>query len=200
LIVALDLPVKPGIATNLFPPITMAPASFRTWTVTPAPPRIAPASLAAGARRRSSWPRPTDGRPPGGPAGWAPSPGRARAKAARHPRGRGGRAPGRDPAGAAPVTPSRSGVLVVDKGAGVTSFQVVSRLRRLLPAPRVGHGGTLDPAATGVLPILIGEATKLAPYLMDHDKEYLAVIRLGIATDTQDLTGTVLAEARVDAV
>jgi len=98
------------------------------------------------------------------------------------------------------VKPCRSGVLVVDKGAGVTSFQVVSRLRRLLPAPKVGHGGTLDPAATGVLPILIGEATKLAPYLMDHDKEYLAVIRLGIATDTQDLTGTVLAEAAVPAL
>ena len=98
------------------------------------------------------------------------------------------------------MKPCRSGVLVVDKGAGVTSFQVVSRLRRLLPAPKVGHGGTLDPAATGVLPILIGEATKLAPYLMDHDKEYLAVIRLGIATDTQDLTGTVLAEARVPAL
>ena len=98
------------------------------------------------------------------------------------------------------MRPSRSGVLVVDKGAGITSFQVVARLRRLLPAPKIGHGGTLDPAATGVLPILIGEATKLSPYLMDHDKEYLAVVRLGVETDTQDLTGRVLAETPVPAL
>lgn len=98
------------------------------------------------------------------------------------------------------MKPGRSGVLVVDKGPGVTSFQVVSRLRRILPAPKIGHGGTLDPAATGVLPVLIGEATKLSPYVMDHDKEYLAVIRLGVATDTQDLTGTILAEAPVPAL
>jgi tRNA pseudouridine55 synthase len=87
---------------------------------------------------------------------------------------------------------SRSGILVVEKGTGVTSFQVVAHLRRRLRASKVGHGGTLDPGATGVLPILIGEATKLAPYLMDHDKEYLATVRLGVITDTQDLTGTVL--------
>ncbi len=98
------------------------------------------------------------------------------------------------------MKPSRSGVLVVDKGPGVTSFQVVSRLRRVLRAPKIGHGGTLDPAATGVLPIMIGEATKLSPYLMDHDKEYLTVIRLGVTTDTQDLTGAVLAEAPVPAL
>ena len=85
-----------------------------------------------------------------------------------------------------------SGVLPVDKGTGVTSFQVVAHLRRLLHAPKMGHGGTLDPGATGVLPILIGEATKLTPYLVDLDKEYLATVRLGIATDTQDLTGTTL--------
>jgi len=93
--------------------------------------------------------------------------------------------------------PGRSGVLVIDKGAGVGSFQAVLRLKRLLRAPRIGHGGTLDPAATGVLPILIGEATKLAPYLMDHDKEYVATVRLGVATDTQDLTGKVLARQPV---
>ena len=58
---------------------------------------------------------------------------------------------------------SRSGVLPVDKGEGVTSFQVVAQLRRVLRAPKIGHGGTLDPAATGLLPILIGEATKLTP-------------------------------------
>jgi tRNA pseudouridine55 synthase len=86
----------------------------------------------------------------------------------------------------------RSGILSVEKGPGVTSFQVVAHLRRILGAPRIGHGGTLDPAATGVLPILIGEATKLTPYLVDLDKEYLATVRLGITTTTQDLTGAVL--------
>jgi tRNA pseudouridine55 synthase len=86
----------------------------------------------------------------------------------------------------------RSGLLPVEKGPGVTSFQVVARLRRLLRAPRIGHGGTLDPEATGVLPILIGEATKLTPYLTELDKEYLATVRLGVVTSTQDLTGTVV--------
>jgi tRNA pseudouridine55 synthase len=86
----------------------------------------------------------------------------------------------------------RSGVLPVDKGPGVTSFQVVAQLRRVLRAAKIGHGGTLDPAATGLLPILIGEATKLTPYLVDLDKEYLATVRLGVTTDTQDLSGTVL--------
>ena len=86
----------------------------------------------------------------------------------------------------------RSGVLPVGKGPGVTSFQVVAHLRRVLRAPKIGHGGTLDPAATGVLPILIGEATKLTPYLVDLDKEYRATVRLGVTTDTQDLSGTVL--------
>lgn len=88
--------------------------------------------------------------------------------------------------------PRRSGVLPVEKGPGVTSFQVVAHLRRLLRAPKVGHGGTLDPDATGVLPILIGEATKLAPYLVDLDKDYVATVRLGITTETQDLSGAIL--------
>jgi tRNA pseudouridine55 synthase len=88
----------------------------------------------------------------------------------------------------------------VDKGAGLTSFQVVAHLRRLLRVPKMGHGGTLDPGATGVLPILIGEATKLTPYLVDLDKEYLASVRLGIATDTQDLTGTILETRPVPAI
>ena len=87
---------------------------------------------------------------------------------------------------------SLSGILPAEKGPGVTSFQVVARLRRLLRAPKIGHGGTLDPDATGVLPILIGEATKLTPYLAELDKEYLATVRLGVITDTQDMTGAVL--------
>jgi tRNA pseudouridine55 synthase len=99
------------------------------------------------------------------------------------------------------VTPDgRSGVLPVDKGAGLTSFQVVAHLRRVLRAHKIGHGGTLDPAATGVLPILVGEATKLTPYLVDLDKEYLATVRLGVTTDTQDLSGTVLETQPVPAI
>lgn len=92
---------------------------------------------------------------------------------------------------------SRSGVLVVDKAAGLTSFDVVALVRRQLRARRVGHAGTLDPGATGVLPVLIGEATKLMPYLADQDKEYDATLRLGVRTDTHDLTGRVVAEAPV---
>jgi tRNA pseudouridine55 synthase len=85
----------------------------------------------------------------------------------------------------------------VEKGAGVTSFEVVAHLRRLLRAHKVGHGGTLDPGATGVLPILIGEATKLTPYLADLDKEYLATVTLGVVTDTQDASGRVLERREV---
>jgi tRNA pseudouridine55 synthase len=91
----------------------------------------------------------------------------------------------------------RSGVLPVEKGSGVTSFDVVALVRRLLRAGKVGHAGTLDPGATGVLPILLGEATKLMPYLADADKEYVATATLGIATDTQDLSGAVVATCPV---
>ena len=86
----------------------------------------------------------------------------------------------------------RSGILIIEKGPGVSSFHAVAHLRRVLRAGKVGHGGTLDPEATGVLPILVNEATKLTPYFVDHDKEYLATVRLGVVTDTQDLSGTVL--------
>jgi tRNA pseudouridine55 synthase len=89
----------------------------------------------------------------------------------------------------------RSGILVLDKDAGPTSFDLVALVRRRLGVRRVGHAGTLDPAAAGVLPILIGEATKLMPYLADQDKEYRATVRFGLRTDTQDLTGRVLSEA-----
>ena len=96
------------------------------------------------------------------------------------------------------MTPS--GVLVVDKKAGVTSFDAVAVVRRRLGIRRVGHAGTLDPGATGVLPILVGEATKLAAWLVDQDKEYVATVRFGVTTDTHDLTGRVLAEAPVPAL
>jgi tRNA pseudouridine55 synthase len=99
-----------------------------------------------------------------------------------------------------PQTVTLDGLLLADKGPGVTSFQVVAHLRRVLRVPKVGHGGTLDPLATGLLPILLGEATKLTAYLQGQDKEYLATIRLGIATDTLDATGTVIAERAVPAL
>ena len=89
------------------------------------------------------------------------------------------------------------GLLLADKGSGVTSFQVVAHLRRVLRVAKVGHGGTLDPMATGVLPILLGRATKLTPYLQAQDKEYVATIRLGVSTDTLDATGRIVAERPV---
>jgi tRNA pseudouridine55 synthase len=92
------------------------------------------------------------------------------------------------------------GFLLADKGAGLTSFQVVAHVRRVLRVPKVGHGGTLDPMATGVLPVLVGFATKLQPYLLSQDKEYLATIRLGVTTDTLDTTGRVLTERPVPPV
>jgi tRNA pseudouridine55 synthase len=86
------------------------------------------------------------------------------------------------------------GVLIVKKEAGCTSHNVVAKVRGLLGGVKVGHAGTLDPAATGVLPVLVGRATRVAEYLVNWDKEYRAVLRLGPSTDTQDATGTVLAE------
>jgi len=87
------------------------------------------------------------------------------------------------------------GVLIVNKEAGWTSHDVVAKVRRLLGESKVGHAGTLDPGATGVLPILVGRATRIAEYLVDWDKEYRAVLRLGETTDTQDASGRVLTKA-----
>ncbi len=84
------------------------------------------------------------------------------------------------------------GVLVIDKPQGPTSFEVVRRVRSALGLKRAGHTGTLDPMATGVLPVCLGEATKLAGLLTEGDKAYDAVVRLGVVTDTQDVTGTVV--------
>ena len=92
-----------------------------------------------------------------------------------------------------PALPSStSGVLVVDKPAGLTSHDVVASVRRALGIKRVGHLGTLDPLATGVLPLVVGKATRLAPLYAGATKQYDAVIRLGFSTDTCDVTGTVL--------
>jgi tRNA pseudouridine55 synthase len=87
------------------------------------------------------------------------------------------------------------GVLVCDKPAGMTSHDVVARVRRLAGQRRVGHGGTLDPPATGVLVVALGRATRLLPYLPMEPKRYLAVIAFGAETDTLDAAGTVVAEA-----
>jgi tRNA pseudouridine55 synthase len=81
------------------------------------------------------------------------------------------------------------GVLIIDKPAGITSHDVVARVRRILRERRIGHTGTLDPFATGVLVILVGRATRLAQFLSGAEKEYEAVIRFGYATDTGDRTG-----------
>ncbi|HXL80479.1 MAG TPA: tRNA pseudouridine(55) synthase TruB [Pyrinomonadaceae bacterium] len=88
-----------------------------------------------------------------------------------------------------------NGALIVDKPAGLTSHDVVARVRHLLQERRVGHTGTLDPFATGVLVLLIGRATRLAQFLSGLQKEYEAVIRLGFATDTGDITGKPLINA-----
>jgi tRNA pseudouridine55 synthase len=91
------------------------------------------------------------------------------------------------------VPPGRNGVLVLDKPRAMTSAAAVEHVKRRLGAKRAGHGGTLDPIATGVLPICLDEATKLAQYMLSDDKEYEADLLLGVETDTYDRTGTVTA-------
>jgi tRNA pseudouridine55 synthase len=88
------------------------------------------------------------------------------------------------------------GLLVVDKPAGPTSHDVVARVRRALGEKRVGHTGTLDPAATGVLALVLGKATRLAQFLSGSDKSYDAVVRFGFATDTGDAQGRAVSEVR----
>ncbi|KFE59800.1 tRNA pseudouridine(55) synthase TruB [Hyalangium minutum] len=89
------------------------------------------------------------------------------------------------------------GVLVIDKPSGPTSFDVVRQVRALLKVKKAGHTGTLDPMATGVLPICLGEATKVAGFITEGDKAYEATVHLGVETDTQDAQGKVTAEAPV---
>lgn len=90
------------------------------------------------------------------------------------------------------------GILLIDKPQGYTSFDVVARMRGMLSTRKVGHAGTLDPMATGVLPVFVGRATKCCDILPRQDKRYLAEFVLGKTTDTQDITGTVLTESAVD--
>lgn len=89
------------------------------------------------------------------------------------------------------------GIINIYKEAGYTSFDVVAKLRGILKERRMGHTGTLDPQATGVLPVCVGKATKLCELLLDKEKAYEAVMLLGVTTDTEDMTGTVVSEQTV---
>ncbi len=88
-----------------------------------------------------------------------------------------------------------NGFVVIDKPAGITSHDVVSRVRRILGTRKVGHTGTLDPFATGVLPVAVNDGTKCIPFLNEGSKSYEALLRLGVTTDTLDMTGAVLSES-----
>ncbi|HSN58652.1 MAG TPA: tRNA pseudouridine(55) synthase TruB, partial [Clostridiaceae bacterium] len=90
-----------------------------------------------------------------------------------------------------------NGILNINKGLGLTSFDVVFKIKKLAHTKKVGHTGTLDPEASGVLPICIGGATKFADYIMKDDKVYRATLRLGIVTDTYDKEGAVLRTSEV---
>lgn len=89
------------------------------------------------------------------------------------------------------------GLLLLNKPEGITSFSAVCAIKRLAGEKRVGHTGTLDPMATGVLPILIGRATTLSGIMLDADKKYIATVKLGITTDTDDITGEALSNREV---
>ena len=90
------------------------------------------------------------------------------------------------------------GIIVIHKEKGFTSHDVVAKLRGILHMKKIGHTGTLDPDATGVLPVALGKGTKLVDLLTDKEKTYEAVLHLGIDTDTQDMSGTVLEEKPVN--
>lgn len=91
-----------------------------------------------------------------------------------------------------------NGIIVIDKEPGFTSHDVVAKMRGICGQRKIGHTGTLDPMATGVLPVCLGSATKLCDMLADRDKEYVAELLLGVETDTQDVTGQVLARCPVE--
>lgn len=98
------------------------------------------------------------------------------------------------------LTTAPDGILLVDKPAGMTSHDVVFRVRRLFGTKKVGHTGTLDPMATGVLVVLIGRAAKASEYVSHDEKAYTATLRLGLTTDTEDTTGTVLSSIPANAL
>lgn len=88
------------------------------------------------------------------------------------------------------------GLLLINKPQGITSFKTVAAIRKISNTKKVGHTGTLDPLATGVLPILVGKATTLCDYLLNADKSYIATVKAGISTDTLDITGEILSERK----
>ncbi len=85
-----------------------------------------------------------------------------------------------------------SGIVIIDKPSGWTSMDVCAKMRGILKEKRVGHGGTLDPMATGVLPVFVGQATRAVEFAENGEKEYIAGLRLGLVTDTQDTSGETL--------
>lgn len=89
------------------------------------------------------------------------------------------------------------GMVLIDKPTGCTSNHVLQRVKRVVRALKAGHAGTLDPLATGLLPVLLGDATRFAGYVSDADKQYIATIRLGVQTDSGDVTGKILAQRAV---
>ena len=91
-----------------------------------------------------------------------------------------------------------TGLILIDKPEGITSYSAVAKIKRILGEKRVGHTGTLDPLATGVLPVLTGRATALSGLMLDSDKKYTAEIKLGITTDTDDVTGEILSRNTVN--
>lgn len=84
------------------------------------------------------------------------------------------------------------GIILINKEKGITSFGVVAKLRKIFNTKKVGHCGTLDPNATGVLPVMIGQSTKISKYLVEHDKEYIANLKLGVKTDSADSEGNII--------
>ena len=96
-----------------------------------------------------------------------------------------------------PIKNDPAGILLVDKPKGITSHDVVAKMRRVFQIKKIGHAGTLDPMATGLLLILVGKATKASQYLMSLDKEYAGTIKLGEATDSQDADGEIVMTKQV---
>ena len=89
----------------------------------------------------------------------------------------------------------KNGLIIINKGEGISSQGVVSRVKKLLGADKAGHTGTLDPLATGVLPVLVGRGVKASEYMLSSDKHYKATLLLGITTDTEDITGEILTKS-----
>ena len=93
-----------------------------------------------------------------------------------------------------------NGLLLIDKPKDFTSQDVVSKVKKILNVKKAGHIGTLDPMATGLLPILIGDYTKISKYLIEHDKTYIAKLKLGIKTDTGDITGNIIEKQEISQI